>query len=201
MANPRAAAHRRAWPRISLTMCTAVAVFVAGAAGGTWLGIDGARTERVVVVTRDLSGFRAVSAADVTLRKMARSAVPPGAMRSLGSVRGHYVLRPLHAGQIVVQHAVGPPAAAPGLVVVPLSVGNDSAAWIRDGALVDLLLAPTGPGGRAVVIRQVLVVDQRKTAAGGHLVFVAVPRDRECAIARVAGRGRAILAEVPGSGT
>jgi hypothetical protein len=84
--------------------------------------------------------------------------------------------------------------------VVPLSLGNDSAAWIRDGAVVDLLLAPTGPEGKAVVIRQVLVVDQRKTTAG-HLVFVAVPRDRECAIARVAGRGRAILAEVPGSGT
>jgi hypothetical protein len=66
MVNPRVPAHRRALPRISLTMCTAVAVFVAGAAGGIWLGIDGARTERVVVVTRDLSGFRALSAADVT---------------------------------------------------------------------------------------------------------------------------------------
>lgn len=151
------------------------------------------------MATHDLSAFHAVSASDVSLRQIARSAIPRGAMRSLAAVRGHYVLRSLDGGEVVVQGAVGPPAAAAGMAVVPLPVGNDISAWIRTGALVDLLLAPTGQRGKAVVIPRVEVVDDQKAAIGGHIVFLAVPRSQEIAIAQVAGRGQVILA-APGGG-
>lgn len=179
-------------------MWAAIAVLVVGSLAGVSLGMYGAGTELVVVATHDLSAFHAVSAGDVSLREVARSAIPRGAARSLAAVRGHYVLQSLNGGEVVVQGAVGPPAAATaGTVVVPLSAGYDSSAWIRTGALVDLLLAPTGQSGAAVAIPRVEVVDEQKTANGGHLVFLAVPCSREYAIAQVAGRGQAILAGVP----
>ena len=190
----RVLALRRGLQRISLTMWTAVAVFVAGSLVGISLGIYGMGSERVVVARHDLSAFHAVSASDVSLREVARSAIPRGAIRSLGAARNHYILQSIDSGEVLVQGDVGPPAAAARMVVVPLPVGNDSFAGIRIGALVNLLLAPTGPHGRAVVIPRVEVVDERKTGAGGQLVFLAVPPGRQCAIAQVAGRGQAILA-------
>jgi Flp pilus assembly protein CpaB len=199
--NPQVVAHRRNWRQISLTMWAALAVFVAGALGGISLGIYGTGSESVVVATHDLPAYHAVSASDVSLRKMAGSAIPRGAIGSLAAVLGHYLLTSLDGGEVVVQDAVGPPAAvaAAGMVVVPLPVANDSSAWVRKGALVDLLLAPAGQGGSAVVIPRVEVVDDQKTATGGHLVFFAVPRGQETAIAQVTGRGQAVLA-VPSGG-
>jgi hypothetical protein len=190
---------RRGMRRLSLTMWVAIVVFIAGCLGGISLGIYGTGPESVVMVTHDLPAYRAISASDVSLRQVASSAIPPGAMRSLAAVRGHYLPKSLNDGEVVVQDAVGPPAAAAGTVVVPLPVGNDSSAWIGAGALVDLLLAPSGQGGSAVVIPRVEVVDDQKTATGGHLVFLAVPRDQEAAIAQVTGRGQAVLA-VPSGG-
>lgn len=181
-------------------MCTGAAVFVAGALGAIWLGIHGAGTERIVVASRAMAAFHVVTAGDVKLRAVSVSAVPPGAIRSLASVQGHYVLRPLGTGQAVAQQAVGPPAAKAGRVVVPLPVDSGSAARIHKGAVVDVLIAPRGDHGRAVVMRQVLVVDEQKATGGGLLVFLAVPRHRERAIALAAGRGQAILVEPPSGG-
>lgn len=132
---------------------------------------------------------------------MPPSAIPRGALRSISAVRGHYVLLPVHTGQVVVRQAVGPPATAAGLVVVPLPAANDSSARIRKGDLVDVLIAPRKQSGRAIVMRRVLVVDEQQTPAGDHLVYIAVPRHRERAIALAAGRGLTILAEVPNGGT
>ena len=192
--SPQVIAPGRRSRRLSLAMWTAIAVFVAGSLGAIALGIYRAGSERVVVATHDLPAFHAVSAGDVSLREVARSAIPRGAVRSLAAIRDHYVLKSLDDGEVMAQSAVGPPTTAAGMVVGPLPVGNDNSAWIRTGALVDLLLAPTGQGGSAVVIPRVEVVDERKTAAGGHLVFLAVPRGREYASAQVAGRGQVILA-------
>jgi Flp pilus assembly protein CpaB len=188
---------RRTLPRPSLTMLTVVAVLIAGFLGAGWLDMHRAASERVVVLTRGLAAFQPVSAGEVSLRAMPPSAIPHGALRSLGAVRGHYVLQPVHTGQVVVRQAVGPPATATGLVVVPLPAANDSSARIRKGDLVDVLIAPRKQSGRAVVMRRVLVVDEQQTPAGDHLVYIAVPRHRERAIALAAGRGLTILAEVP----
>jgi hypothetical protein len=121
-------------------------------------------------------------------------------MRSLTAVRRHYALKSVGSGEVLTQKAVGPSAAATGMVVIPLPVDTDTSAWIHAGDLVDLLLAPTGQGGRTAVIPRVEVVDERMTATGGHLVFLAVARNQEPAIAQVAGRGQAILAEVTSGG-
>lgn len=189
----RAATPSRRWRRVSLATWLAVAVVVAGALGAISLSFYGTGTELVVVAAGDLPAFRAVSASDVTVREVARSAVPAGAVRSLTAIRGHYLLQPLDSGAVVTQGAVGPPAAPPGTVVVPLRVGDDSPA-VRPGELVDLLLTPTGQGGAAVVIGRVEVVEEVKSSVGGELAYLAVPRDRESVIAQVAGRGQAILA-------
>jgi Flp pilus assembly protein CpaB len=187
--------------RMSLTTWTVVAVFIAGSAGAIWLGTHHRPgSERVVVTTRALPAFHTVAAGDVKVREIPRSAIPPGAMRSLAAVQGHYVLRPVGTGQAVAQQAIGPPVAA-GRVVVPLPVDSDSSASIHKGALIDVLIAPRGQHGRALVMRRVLVVDEQKTTTGGHVVFLAVPRHRERTIALAAGRGLAILVEVPGHGT
>lgn len=197
----RAAPPRRSWQKVSLAGWAATVIFVVGSLGGVALGIHSAGGELVVVATRDLSAFRAISAADVTLREEARSAIPRDAIRSLASVRDHYALQSIDGGQVVVQGAVGPVASAPGVAaVVPVPTARDNAAWIRNGALVDVLLAPTGAGGHAVVIPGAEVVGERTNAAGGDLVFIAVPRRWERAIAEVAGRGQAILAEPPTTG-
>lgn len=196
--NTRAATPLRRWRRVSLATWLAIAVVVAGALGAISLGFYDTGTEPVVVAAGDLPAFRAVSASDVTLREVARSAVPAGAVRSLTAIRGHYLLQPLDSEAAVTQGAVGPPAASPGTVVVPLRVGDDSPA-VRPGELVDLLLTPTGQGGAAVVIGRVEVVDEVKSSVGGELAYLAVPRDRESVIAQVAGRGQAVLAALPGS--
>ena len=187
--------------RMSLTTWTVVAFLVAGSAGAIWLGIHPAGSERVVVTTRAQAAFHTVAASDMKLREVPRSAIPPGAIRSLASVQGHYVLRPLGTGQVVVQQAVGPPATAPCQVVVPLPVDSASSARIHRGALVNLLIAPREQHGRAVVMRRVLVVDEQKATGGGLRVFLAVPRHRERAIALAAGRGLAILVAPPSGGT
>jgi hypothetical protein len=187
--------------RVSLTTWTVVAVFIAGSAGAIWLGTQHRPVfERIVVTTRALAAFHTVAAGDVKVREVSRSAIPPGAMRSLAAIRGHYVLRPIGSRQAVVQQAIGPPVAA-GRVVVPLPVDSGSSSGTHKGALIDVLIAPRGEDGRALVMRRVLVVDVQQTTAGGHLVFLAVPRHCERAIALAAGRGLAILVEVPGDGT
>ena len=112
----------------------AATVFLVGSLGGVALGVHGAGAELVVVTTQDLSAFRTISAADVTLRKVARSAVPRDAVRSLAAVRGHYAVQPVDSGQVVVEGAVGPSATAPAAVVVPVPAARDDAAWIRTGA-------------------------------------------------------------------
>lgn len=197
--NTRAATPLRRWRRVSLATWLAIAVIVAGASGAISLGFYDTGTELVgVVAADDLPAFRAVSASDVTLREVARSAVPAGAVRSLTAIRGHYLLQPLDSGAAVTQGAVGPPAASPGTVVVPLRVADDGPV-VRPGELVDLLLTPTGQGGAAVVIGRVEVVDEVKSSVGGELAYLAVPRDRESVIAQVAGRGQAVLAALPGS--
>ena len=183
---------------MSLTLWTVAAALVVGTAGAIWLGTRSTGSERVVVTVRALAPFHTVGASDVNVREVPRSAIPPGAIRSPAAVRGHYVLRSLGAGKVVVKQAVGPPEAAADRVVVPLPVTGGSAAGIRNGALVDVLIAPQGEHGRAVVMRRVLVVDQQKTTAGGSLVFLAIPRHRERKLASVAGRGLTILVDVPG---
>ncbi len=183
-------------------MWTAIAVLILGVLGAGVLGVRvrigrPSGSENVVVVTGGLPAFTVVSASDVRTRKVSRSAVPAGAVRSPGAVRGHYVLQQLDVGQVVVRSAVGPPSPCPEMVVIPLPVDNESSAGIRGGTYVDVLLAPTGQGGTVVVLRRVLVIEQRTTASG-HVVFLAVPRDSERAIGAVAGRGQVILARVPG---
>lgn len=188
------------WRRISLAMWLAIAVIVAGALGGVSLGLYGTGTEFVVVATGDLPAFHAASASDVSLRAVARSAVPPDAVQSLTAVRGRYLLQPLDSGAVVTQESVGPPAASANAVVVPLPAGNDSLTQIRSGEIVDLLLTPTGQGGEAVVISRAEVVDKVKSSVGSQLVYLAVPRDRESVIAQVAGRGQVIFAARPRGG-
>jgi hypothetical protein len=179
--------------RISLTLWAAIAVFILGALGGIPLGIHDAGSQSILTAAHELPAFHVVSASDVSLRQVPRSAVPPGAVRSLDGVRGHYLLKSLNGGAIVVQDAVGPPAVAADTVVVPLPVSNDNSAWIHTGALVDVLLAPAGQGGRALVIPRAEVVDDTTPASGGHLIFLAIPRDREADIAQVVGRAQEFL--------
>ena len=187
----------RRWQKASLTTWTAIAVLIVGVVGAAVMDArEPGGSEKVVVATGALSAFTAVTASDVRIRRVPRGVVPAGAVRSPGDVRGHYLLRQLGAGQVVVHGVVGPAAPSPGLVVVPLPVDNDSSAGIAAGSYVDVLLAPTGQGGTVAVLQRAYVVGQRITASG-HVVFLAVPRDSEWAIGAVAGRGEVILARIP----
>ena len=204
MANPSPPlpAQLKRWQQVSLTTWTVVAVVILGVLGAGVLRVhdlvarpDG--TEKVVVVTKgSLPAFSELSGNDVQLKNLRRSAVPAGAMRSLNAVRGHYVLRKLGEGQVVVRTVVGPPAPSGHKVVIALPVDKATSAGIRAGAYVDVLLAPTGNGRAVIVLRRVLVIERQPTALG-NIVFLAVPRKRELAIGAVAGRGKVILARVP----
>ena len=85
-----------------------------------------------------------------------------------------------------------------GTVVIPLPVRYDSLDGVDPGVRVNLLLAPTGPAGNPTVLTKVEVVEEKKTAAGDQIVFLAIPASCQQAVAQIAGRGRVILARLSG---
>lgn len=190
--------HRRRLPQISLTAWVVIAVFAVGSLAGAAIGIYNAGPERVLVAQHDLPAFHVISMKDVKLKKVARSAVPDGALRSLSAARNHYTLQSIDDGNVLVKSNTGPKSASAGTVVIPLPVRHDSLDGIQAGALVDLLLAPTGASGHPLVISKIEVVEEKKAASGDQVVFVAVSPSCESAIAQIAGRGQAILARLTG---
>jgi Flp pilus assembly protein CpaB len=132
---------------------------------------SGEQTAAVIVVDKPVSAHTLISAGDVSLQPIAKSAVQSGAMTSLNEVVGHFASSNWYAGQQVIPAMIladSTPAAFP--VQIPVgdrayTVANDPVTGvdhlISPGDHVDVLATygkDTGTQSTAVILLQDVLV-------------------------------------------
>jgi pilus assembly protein CpaB len=183
---------------------------VAVLAGLRAVSPDAPPSRTVWAAARDLTGGKALTAADLHRVVVPVAAVPAGALSAGERLVGRLLAAPMRRGETFTDVRLLEPALlaalGPDLVAVPVHVadGSAAAALVHSGDVVDVL-AVDDPGAGAAGEPQtvasgvpVLSVPARVSVSGdgGGLVVVAVTRDQAAALARAAAGRRLSLALV-----
>ena len=144
------------------------------------LAPEPARTFAVVAATHDLVPGRPLTTADLTT--VALTALPDGALTTVGDVVGRAVAGPVRAGEALtdVRLLGSGLVRTPGLVATPVRLADPAtASLLRAGDRVDVLAAPTdGSVAEAVTVAaglEVLSVPAADNSEGALVVLAATP--------------------------
>lgn len=156
------------WHRRKLALVAAVAAVITG--------ISAARppdppSVGVVRATHQLAAGTTLSASDLRVDKIPRTAAPQSPVTDPERVIGTALNSPVAGGQVLTELAVGTPrASGPGMVVAPLRLTDaDMAALVRLGDRVDVIAATDSGAKARVVASRVLVVGLPVAAGDGAL--------------------------------
>jgi Flp pilus assembly protein CpaB len=188
----------------------AVLAGIAVLAGLRAVSPDQPPTREVWAAARDLTGGRALTAADLRHVALPVSAVPAGALPTAQRLVGRLLAAPMRRGETFTDVRLLEPALlaalGPDLVAVPVHVadGSAAAALVHSGDVVDVLAVDdpgSGVGGEPQTVAAgvtVVSVPARisVSADGGGLVVVAVTRSQAATLARAAVGERLSLALV-----
>ena len=130
------------------------------------------------------------------MKSVERQSLPSAPVEAIAAAENHYVLRSVKAGEALGEADIGPEVRDPSDVVLVISVKAEQASGLRDGETVDLLLAPAVAQVSPAVSCKALVVHVVNDSSD-HLVYIAIPRGRELRVARVIGRGEALIVRRP----
>jgi Flp pilus assembly protein CpaB len=125
----------------------------------------------VVRAAHELPAGATLSARDVRVDKIPRTAAPDSPVTDPEQVVGTVVNSPVADGQVITELALGTPrASGPGMVVAPLRLTDaDMAALVRLGDRVDVIAATDSAAKARVVASRVLVVGLPATTGDGAL--------------------------------
>lgn len=125
----------------------------------------------VVRAAHELPAGATLSARDVRVDKIPRTAAPESPVTDPEQVVGTVVNSPVADGQVITELALGTPrASGPGMVVAPLRLTDaDMAALVRLGDRVDVIAATDSAAKARVVASRVLVVGLPATTGDGAL--------------------------------
>jgi pilus assembly protein CpaB len=156
------------WHRRKLAVVAAVAAVITG--------ISAARppdppSVGVVRATHQLAAGTTLSASDLPVDTIPRTAAPESPVTDPEQVIGTAVNSPVADGQVLTELAIGTRrASSPGMVVAPLRLSDaDMAALIRLGDRVDVIAATDSGAKARVVASRVLVVGLPVAAGDGAL--------------------------------
>jgi pilus assembly protein CpaB len=156
----------------------------------------------VVRAAHELAAGATLSARDVRVDKIPRTAAPQSPVTDPEQVVGIVVNSPVAEGQVITELALGSPrASGPGMVVAPLRLTDaDMAALVRLGDRVDVIAATDSAAKARVVASRVLVVGLPATTTGdgaltggngsGALILVEVDLPTATALNDTAAAGR-----------
>jgi Flp pilus assembly protein CpaB len=151
-------------------------------------------TAAVLVAARDLPALEPLGAADITVRDIARDAIPARSLTDLSAVIGRRPVGPISAGEVITASRVTATAAPSGRVAVPIRFADDGVAGVLfPGDVIDVVADGRVVARSAVVMR----IHRSSATASSTVVVVHVANTVAPAVASAASSGR-LWATLPG---